>query len=425
MPKIEKFFYIAIPFLILGIPQYYSVFPLLLAMLFLRCVTSERTTVAAFLILYAGPTIGCIRSIYPSLPVYGLMFQLVGILLAWKELSGFFSRSLHGIFAMLAVFGLFGVSYYLGCQNEVAQVKMSGIIQNGITAFLGFYVIFRSSKMNNEHFTHMLLMTSLVMMQYLITKYGLPVGSLFDYNWFRTSSDIIRVEYEHSIVNYQHIGMNTAFAYAIFMSQKKISRKKVIYYSLICGQLVLMAGARQAVVSVIFVFIIRYLFSSNRSANINIKQILISGILLIAAYYGLVALNITAIQDFFSNGTDRADYFIAAGALFQKNPLTGVGMGGFYQATGENYPHNMIYELMAECGLLIMIPMILLVITFILKNQIRLTQRTMNNSFIFIILLSLGIRCMVSGDFSISIQLFSALFVLPGALLFDRIKVDS
>ena len=51
MPKIEKFFYIAIPLLILGIPLHYSVFPLCLAMLLLRCVTSERTTVAAFLIL--------------------------------------------------------------------------------------------------------------------------------------------------------------------------------------------------------------------------------------------------------------------------------------------------------------------------------------------------------------------------------------
>lgn len=420
MPKIEKFFFIAIPFLILGIPLYYSVFPLLLAMLFLRCVTSERTTVAAFLILYAGPTIGCIRSIYPSLPLYGLILQLVGILLARKEFSGFFSRSLHGFLALLAVFGLFGVSYYVGSQNEVAQDKMFGIIQNGITAFLGYYVLCRSSKMNNEHFTHMLILTSLVMMQYLITKYSLPVGPLFDYNWFRSSSDIIRVEYEHSIVNYQHIGMNTAFAYAIFMSQKEISRNKVIYYSLICGQLVLMAGARQAVVSVIFVLIIRYLFSSSRSAVINIKQLLISGMLLIAAYYGLVALNITAIQDFFSGGNDRADLFIAAGVLFQNNPLTGVGMGGFYQATGEDYPHNMIYELLAECGLLIIIPMILLVIAFIYRNQIRLTQQTANRSFISIIMLTLGIRCMVSGDFSTSIQLFSALFVLPGAVLLDK-----
>lgn len=421
MPKIEKFFYIAIPLLILGIPLHYSVFPLCLAMLLLRCVTSERTTVAAFLILYAGPTIGCIRSIYPSLPVYGLMFQLLGIILAWKEFRFFFSKSSQGIFALLAVFGLFGISYYLGCQNEVAQNKMSGIIQNGITAFLGYYVLCRSSMMNNEHFTHMLILTSLVMMQYLISKYSLPVGSLFDYNWFRASFEIIRVEYEHSIVNYQHIGMNTAFAFALFMAQNNLNQKKILYYSLICGQLVLMAGARQAVVSVIFVFVIRYLFSSNNSAFNKIKQLLISGLLLLAAYYGLAALNITAIQDLFSNGNDRADFFIAASAIFQSNPLTGAGMGGFYQVTGEDYPHNMIYELMSECGLLIMIPMFILVIAFILINRIRLTQLTKNNSFIFIILLSLGIRCMISGDFSTSIQLFSALFVLPGALLSDKI----
>ncbi|MEA4886689.1 MAG: O-antigen ligase family protein [Bacteroides graminisolvens] len=420
MLKIENVFYLLIPLLIIGIPFHYSVFPLCVAALVIRCITSERTTIAAFLLLYAGPTIGCIRSIYPALPVYGLFFQLLGLILAWDELHSFFSRSRKGIMALLFVFAIFSLSYYMGCRNEVAQIKYLGIIQNGIYSFIGFYILCTSKKLNNEQFTHMLVMTSLVMMQYLITKYSLPVGTLFDYNWFRASSEIIRIEHEHSIVNYQHIGMNTAFAFAIFMSQNTLNIKKILFYMIFCGQLVLMAGARQAIVSVVFILILRYLFFNKRQDRISLKQIAFSVLLIWGIYWIIGLLEIDSFKLFLEKGNDRSDYYLAATAIFNQYPFFGAGMGGFYQITGENYPHNIIYELMAECGLIGIVSIITLTSIFILKNKIKLRQMTMNNSYIFIILLSLCIRCMISGDFSISIQLFSALFMIPGAIFYQN-----
>lgn len=55
------------------------------------------------------------------------------------------------------------------------------------------------------------------------------------------------------------------------------------------------------------------------------------------------------------------------------------------------------------------------------KHKIGIGQLTRNDSFFLIIMISLFVRCMVSGNFTISIQLFSALFALA-ALPKDRIN---
>lgn len=118
MLKLEKIFYIVLPLLVVGIPYHYSVFPLCVAALFLRCLTAERKTVAAFLMIYAGPTIGCIRAAYPSLPLYGAVFSLFGFLLVFKDFKGFFQKNISGILSLLAIFAFFYISLLYGGGSE-------------------------------------------------------------------------------------------------------------------------------------------------------------------------------------------------------------------------------------------------------------------------------------------------------------------
>lgn len=415
MPKLELFFYITIPLLILGIPLHYSVFPLCLAMLVIRCVTSERTTVASFLMLYAGPTIGCIRSIYPFLPVYGAMFSLLGFIMVFREYNGFFYKNRSGIFALLLVFAYFYCTLVYGGYNEEGVDKFSGIISNGITSLLGFYVLFTSRKIQNSQFAQMLIITSVMMIEYLLTFYHFSAGGIFDFNWLReTATYIEETQLDHKIIGYQHIGMNTAFALGIFMAKRKLETKETIYFCIVCFWLALMSGARQSVLAVAAIIAVRYILLGNTGeAKLKIKYVILISVLLYIVYNLAYWLNIEAITKTFEEGDTGRDLLkIQALLIFEREPFFGQGLGGFMVITGEDYPHNFFLEILCECGLVGMIFLAGVCLIYMMKNKIGIRQQTGNNSFFIIMMIALTVRCMVSGNFTLSIQLFSALFAL-------------
>lgn len=419
MPKIEKFFYIAIPLLILGIPLHYSVFPLCLAMLLLRCVTSERTTVAAFLILYAGPTIGCIRSIYPFLPVYGILFSFLGILMVFKEFSGFFNKNSSGIVALLFVFAYFYIAMLYGGEDAYSKDKLSHILSNGVMSMLGFYILFTSPRLRNGQFAQLLIITSVMMIEYIVSYYHINAGSILDFNWMReATTSILQTQLEHMIINYQHIGMNTAFALGIYMARKELQTREALYFCILGIWLSLMSGARQSVLAVVTIIAVRYMFfGNNGEAKFKAKYVVLIGLFLFVLYNLSFFLSIDAITKTFEEGDSGRNMLkLQALSIFESNPYFGQGLGGFMRITGEDYPHNFFLEILCECGLVGLIYFSFVCLCYLLKNKIGLRQQTGNQSFFIIMMIALAVRCMVSGDFTISIQLFSALFALSSLL---------
>lgn len=422
MKTIDKFFYILMPMLMLGIPLGYSTFPLCVILLLFRCITAERTTVAAFLMLYAGPTIGCIRSVYPSIPIYGMMFMIFGFLMAWKEFYGFFNKNSSGIIAMLLVFVYFYFSLYHGGFYEEGIVKFWGLINNGISSLLGFYVLFTSSRLRNIQFAEMLLIASVLMVEYLITMYGLNPGSILDFNWLREASSYIEINYERKLISYQHIGMNTAFALGVYLSKNHLTLKETFYICVLCLWFALMSGARQATLAVVVIIALRYLlFGPNGVSRFKLSYVL-GIIVFIALMYNLAYyFNIDTITRTFESGdSGRMRLQLQALSVFSMEPYLGQGLGGFMRITGENYPHNFFLEILSECGLIGLLYFSVVCLIYILKNHIGIRMQSANGSFVLIMLLALGVRCMVSGNFVLSIQLFSALFALSSNVRFQK-----
>ena len=414
MLKIEKLFYFILPLLVLGIPFNYSLFPICVAALLLRCITAERTTVAAFLMIYAGPTIGCIRAAYPSLPLYGAVFSLLGFLIVLRYFKGFFYKNLSGILSLLVIFVFFYFSLLNGGNNEYGQEKFWGIINNGIYGLVGFYILFTSRSINNEQFTQMLLITSIIMVEYLVFIFGFKAGGLFDYNWVREAVSFLDKTTGGNIIGYQHIGMNIAFAYGIFMSSKSLDKKRLLYYSILCFQLALMSGARQAMLATIVVLVMRLvMFGNSENNRVKIRGVVIVVLSLLLLYNIAILLDIEIVRKTLESGdTGRDELKQQALTIFGNNRFFGSGLGGFCKITGENYPHNFFLEVLSECGLVGLFFFSFVCIVFMLKHKIGLRQITGNDSFFVIIMISLFVRCMVSGNFSVSIQLFSALFAL-------------
>lgn len=411
---IDKIFFIVLTVTAIGIPLHFSIFPLCVAALVLRCCTCERTTVAAFMMLYAGPTIGCIRSIYPSLPIYGLIFWFFGLILVGPELRVFFRNSKNGLVFLLLVFAGFFLSFLYGGQHLAGEGKLQGIVVNGITSFIGYYILFNSKSINNEQFTQMLIFTSLIMIEYFVTGYGLSPSGFFDFNWLRQGWLFNEKNLEHSLINYQHVGMNTAFAYGMLLAKKKITQGKLCCYSLICLYLSLMSGARQAFLAIVVILILRLILLEHDSEK-KYRMLYICGpvMILLFSYYIAIYFNVDVIISTFQEGdAGRALLRTQALDIFCKKPYLGCGLGGFSVITGEVYPHNFFLELLCECGLLGTLYFGVIVLIFVIKNNIGVKCVTCNDSYFIIVMTALVVRCMVSGDFTLSIQLFSALFTL-------------
>jgi len=74
----------------------------------------------------------------------------------------------------------------------------------------------------------------------------------------------------------------------------------------------------------------------------------------IVASFGLLDQVSTVLSSFLAEPdvTSRASYISESTRLFQSHPFLGVGFGGFAASGLDTYPHNLVFEIAAELGLL-------------------------------------------------------------------------
>jgi O-antigen ligase len=72
------------------------------------------------------------------------------------------------------------------------------------------------------------------------------------------------------------------------------------------------------------------------------------------AAFGLFDRVSTILSSFLAEPdvTSRASYISESTRLFQAHPFLGVGLGGFAATGLDTYPHNLVFELAAELGIL-------------------------------------------------------------------------
>ncbi len=404
-------FYFLILFAILALPYGMPAFMTCLVIFVWRLLTTEKNTAGAFLLMYAGPLMGVIRTVIPSIPVYGLFLQLIGLLLLMNCLKNFFKIKAEGIFALLIVFAVFGISYILGPQTEFASDKLTNIIISGVTSFIFFYVYSTHKKINNEQLAQCLIISALLMMSFFVVVYQVAPNSIFDFGWLRTGTNYFHKMEIHAIINYQHVGMNFAFAFALYLASKDIDKYKVTFYCFVCGILILGAGARQSILAMMLVFIVRLFLANKKSSSLKkIFTIFISSLGVYFFYLFLIGLNLDFINNTFASGDEtRQELYYQAYSIFQKNPLTGAGLGSFQVLGDDDYPHNMLMEILSECGLMGLLSLVMVIFVYSARNKLNLNVITANQSYFFLIIVVVFAKVMVSGDFTSSIQLFSSI----------------
>ncbi len=414
---INSAYYFIIPLLIIGISLGYTSFLMsLLALIPLLC-TSNRHTLAIFLVMYGGTLGGIIRHIYPFIPTYGLLIVFMGFILMWDLVLDLFKHHSRAIIGILITLLLFSVFYNWGPKDENATNKFITICTHGVVMVFAYYAFDTSKRVNAESLTQLLLVAAVCMFTYSISAEHMSPGGLFNYNWFRDQSGT--GDLRSSLITYQQAGMIVLFSFAFYVSQIKIKTVPLLLYLVCVSQLILTSGCRQAILGLAVIIALR--FSLFRSYSVNHKHlarrmfVIIFGLALSAVviYNILENLQIEVVSNTLEGGdTVREAIFEQALLLFVQNPVTGVGLGGFDYLTGMEYPHNFFLELLCETGLVGTISALLLLIIPLIWKKQGILHITASNQFFFLIIIGTFVRVMVSSDLTESIELFSAVFAI-------------
>ncbi|MBO7144308.1 MAG: O-antigen ligase family protein [Salinivirgaceae bacterium] len=426
MPKSSLFkaYYIFIPLLLIGISLGYTNFNIAFATLLPLLFMTNRHTIGIFLIMYGGPFGGVIRTMYPFLPVYGLLFQLIGFLLIWDLITDLFRNNLRALGLMALLLSVFGIFYIIGPQDKWAIDKYSAMCNNGFIMVFCYYAYCRSSVVEAEGLLLLLFVAAVCMFAYMVSVLNLRPGLIYDYNWFRTQITALDREYReyggtNAVVTYQHIGMLVAYAVAIVLSQVKIKKGVAILF-IICGlHATLMSGCRQAVLAIVIVVTLRaVVFTvSNLQQRMSIARVVWMSTGLIVAFFAINILLENVQSDAITNTLEEGDagreeQYLDAWNIFLKHPIYGAGIGGYQAITGDTWPHNFFLEALCETGLVGTITIIAIAIVVLVRKRTGLFFLTESNMFYFLLFIPLFIRIMVSCDFRESIELFSAIFAI-------------
>ena len=183
--KLRNCFLVIIPILILGIPFHYTSFIICLFFLIIRLITTDKHTAGIFLLIYGGSFGGATRLMYPFIPVYGLLLELIGALMLWKVICNVFNHNNKSLIYLLIVFIYWGICYFYGPQTSFALTKYTSIITNGLTLLCGFYAIYKSSRFSSFDLSQILLLATITIISFSVDYYHMNPGELFDFNWSR------------------------------------------------------------------------------------------------------------------------------------------------------------------------------------------------------------------------------------------------
>lgn len=138
---------------------------------------------------------------------------------------------------------------------------------------------------------------------------------------------------------------------------------------------------------------------------------------MLVAYYAIILFLESVQSSYISNTLETGDQarmmlYAQSLSIFHDNPLLGSGLGGFNAITGEPWPHNFFLELLCETGVIGTFVALLFLVVPIIRQKQSLHHITASNQFFFLIVIAIFIRVMFSGDFRISIELFSAVLAV-------------
>lgn len=373
-------------------------------------------------------------------PILVLLFRLGGlsitaypitILFGLYLLKQYFRIIINSHYIILSYLGLVVTCilwFIYGPQHTYAQTKLITILSIGTGAIFACLSLMKISSDEAQKLAKLLVAISLLYMSVALEFFGFPYpSSLLDFDLFRVGFyDYIRTN-EDLPFTYHSMGIPILFACALLLGAQEFLRGKkklgdLLLISL-CLYLVLLSQARQAIFGIFIILALRVWVSRKFSSSGKIALVfLVIG----ALFFIFTGIETTAFTQAASDGTFAINRnYDRALKLIDEYPILGTGLGG-YSVTGlRDYPHNILWELLSEFGLL----GTFLVGLFSARQIIIHPKRALYyvnqyGQILLLIVAAFGVRALSSSDLTENIVWLVALIVYSDAIRREGVLKD-
>jgi len=379
---------------------------------------------ALMLILFI-PSIAGAFLISKGIPGVGGWCIPLGLFLIIREIYKERKRLILGYIPLLIMFVWFGVSAYLNEGGDYYKQKLLATFIYGTLSYVVFYIYLKNRE-NGKNFSLalMLLLWGVFLLRLAIEINHLPGPSSFAHFGFLRDQtnpygiDVFRSIDEQSI-SYHLPGFFALMGLALFITDIKKSGKFVgVYVWCLALAVIFYAGARQNILA--YVILLIFFISVQKEKSVFFRSFLI-GTVGIASVFLLRAINAEVIYGMLVSrnlsevlAASGRDIYINRGwELFATSPILGIGFGHYdYMGEYNRWPHNMFVELFCEIGLV----GVIFIFTVCLGNFFQKFRKAVffkkANVAIYLMIIPLFVRAMVSGSMVTNILLFSVIFAL-------------
>jgi O-antigen ligase len=319
------------------------------------------------------------------------------------------------LFILLGIVLLFG-SLYASNQYLAIEITLRYFVLG-----ISFYFIIRLSSYNKDSLNKNIE-------QFINTFWllGITLGILAILNpnegTNRMAAGIAHpVPYSYTV----GIALIISFYFLLKKYDKNIVSKSTRYFSFFFLMFVLISTNTRGTIAASLISIMYILLNSIINKQIRVKELgktIILVFLLIVGMFFLVESNPKVINntlDKFNSlfeetvdqsALERQNAYGLSYYLFSLNPFLGSGTGSFADSSHMEYAHNLLFEILAENGILGLVILFLLIIYFLYWTM--KTKATYYNQSTRLIILALLIYTFIEAQFSLTLWMNKTLFMV-------------
>lgn len=381
-----------------------------LLIMMVRLFFLNRVELGIFSLMFGSSLYGRLFASDQLVVVLTTCFLILGYVLLRKEILRVIMRNRVSWLVFAALLFYFVVMYLLGPMNSYATGKIARLVIRGITWMMMFQVFAQSKNVNNIQFAILLGLLAVFYMSQAYELYGVRPHGLFDVNYFReiVTDEVGLNDDNSSIVNTHTLGYLAIGCLLFFISDQNFTLTSVWNWCIVSIALliVIISGARHTMVVFAFLFSFRFVLNNGGT----IKNVLIACFCLFVL--GVVIFNsgIGSIEETKSANTlgqalnrDIETPF----RVMRVEPVFGVGFGGYLEHGIRYYPHNIIFEIFSEFGIIGSFIIILFIVVIIVIGKFFIFYRTANGTYLILFFMMYAFKSLITGDLSANIVVFS------------------
>ena len=386
-----------------------------LAVLLGFLLTRNREEVGIFLLLAGSAICGRMFAEQNMNTIFTVAMLVMGMLLLLPKIQSVILNQHRSYFYLLLLLVFFFIEYCFGGQSDYAKEKMMKLFVRSLIWLTCFLVHVNSTRVSNKDMAIMFLLLAMFYLSQSAVLYDVYPSSFKDFTFFRKEAELVgRNDYGTMIVNSHTMGYLGLFPLVLWMSDRSVSfrNKESVIIFLLSALFVIFSGTRQVLVSLVILSIVRILIDSKRNkfTAIMLVLLIIISVQFILTNFGL---------DYFSTmleGEEETSVRLHRDistpiSVMAINPWFGVGFGNYPDYANNDYPHNLILEILCEMGVAGFVVFSAIIFLFIFFNQNKKFLRfsTAHGSYFFLTFLLFLFRSLISGDLADSMSGICAL----------------